>query len=110
MDQKNIYQEITLMNDTYSRYTYSHQTDGAYLMGYTRSQRQYLSAVGKTIRAIRTRKRLTQESLANLSGLHRTYIGAIERGERNVSILNMRVLADALGEEVAMIVTGKSNA
>lgn len=50
----------------------------------------------KNIKTVRTAKNLSQEKLADLSGLHRTYIGAVERGERNVSIDNMERIANAL--------------
>lgn len=43
---------------------------------------------------------LSQEQLADLAGLHRTYIGSVERGERNVSIDNIEAIANALAVSV----------
>lgn len=51
---------------------------------------------GKRIRELRKLRSFSQEELADLSGLHRTYIGAIERGEQNLSIDNIGRLAKAL--------------
>ena len=52
---------------------------------------------GKRVRALREARGHSQEDLANLARLHRTYVGGVERGERNVSLLNIWRIADALG-------------
>ena len=49
------------------------------------------------LRAAREAQGLTQEALAHEAGLHRTFVGSVERGERNISIDNMQRLARALG-------------
>jgi transcriptional regulator with XRE-family HTH domain len=51
---------------------------------------------GKAVRRVREQKGLSQEALADLCHLHRTYIGGIERGERNVGLLNLLRLSKAL--------------
>lgn len=45
------------------------------------------------IRQLRTEKNISQEKLSFLTGFHRTYIGMIERGERNISLTNIAVFA-----------------
>jgi transcriptional regulator with XRE-family HTH domain len=52
---------------------------------------------GGRVRAIRKSKGLSQETLALLCELDRTYIGGVERGERNISLLNIHKIANALG-------------
>lgn len=55
---------------------------------------------GRRVRELRTAKGLSQEALALACDLDRTYIGGIERGERNVSIVNIQKIATALGVPV----------
>jgi len=55
--------------------------------------------VGKKIRELRLRKKYSQEKLAELAGLHFTYVSSIERGERNVSVENIVKIARALEVE-----------
>ena len=56
-----------------------------------------LKKFGERVREIRTKKGLSQEQLAELSGLHRTYISSLELGKRNVGLNNIFALAKALG-------------
>ena len=53
--------------------------------------------VGKRIKELRTKLGMSQEELADVCGLHRTYIGSVERGERNLSLQNIIRIARALG-------------
>jgi transcriptional regulator with XRE-family HTH domain len=55
------------------------------------------AALGRAIRELRRSAGISQEGLAELSRLHRTYVGGIERGERNLSFSNLLRLANALG-------------
>lgn len=57
------------------------------------------------MRVVRLSAGLSQEALAHLAGLDRTYIGGIERSERNVSIDNIEKIADALKVDVAILLS-----
>lgn len=52
---------------------------------------------GYTIRIYRNQREISQEKLAELTGLHRTYISEVERGARNISIINIYKISVALG-------------
>lgn len=60
------------------------------------------------MRRLRESQRLTQEQLAALTGLHRTYIGSVERGERNISIDNMERIALALGVSLSAMLQAEA--
>ncbi len=51
----------------------------------------------ENIRRLRLAKGISQEALADLAGLHRTYVGAVERGERNITLISASRIAEALG-------------
>lgn len=57
---------------------------------------QLREAFGHIVRASREGMGLSQQQLANRADLHRTYVGSVERGERNVSLENIAALAEAL--------------
>ena len=65
-----------------------------------------LRKFGTQVRKLREDRGLSQEKLAELSGLHRTYIGGIERGERNVALLNILRLAKALRVQASDLLKG----
>jgi transcriptional regulator with XRE-family HTH domain len=70
-----------------------------------RVQRHPNLQFGERVRAFRSRLGLTQEQLGAAAGLHRTYVGGVERGERNVSLMNILKLAKALQVDPAELVT-----
>jgi transcriptional regulator with XRE-family HTH domain len=58
--------------------------------------RRFLRDLGLCVRQHRLARKLTQADLAGKCGIHRTFIGSVERGERNISILNLRLIARVL--------------
>jgi transcriptional regulator with XRE-family HTH domain len=61
---------------------------------------------GKRMRELRKKRGFSQESFAAHCGLDRTYIGGIERGERNLALNNIAVIANALGLTVSELTEG----
>jgi transcriptional regulator with XRE-family HTH domain len=59
---------------------------------------------GRAVRALRLKKGLSQEALAASAEIHRTYIGDVERGTRNIALLNMVKIANALGVSLARLI------
>ena len=61
---------------------------------------------GTNVRDWRQKLKLSQERLAEITGLHRTYIGGIERGERNITLLNIIKLAKGLKCDIVDLLRG----
>jgi transcriptional regulator with XRE-family HTH domain len=85
--------------------TYRLQTTASYEF-YNRSLMDPRTAFGKQVRARREALGYSQEGLAEMAHLHRTYIGSVERGERNVSLLNIWRVAEALSVSPATFFSG----
>lgn len=68
-----------------------------------------LKTIGLNIKLHRLSLGLSQEKLAEYANLHRTYIGAVERGERNISALNIAKIASALGVEPYTLLIKENN-
>lgn len=78
--------------------------------GYSKADIVLLKRFGVAVKARRDELTLSQEELAERAGLHRTYISGIEQGRRNLSLLNIVKLAQALGmEPAALLERLKSN-
>ena len=61
-------------------------------------------AFGRAVRFFRTQRGMSQEALADAAGIHRTYIGDVERGKRNIALVNMHRIADALNVPLSQII------
>lgn len=68
-----------------------------------------LKLLGKRIQSLRSARKWSQEEFADVSGLHRTYIGQIERGEKNISFDNLSRVAGALGVNLSALLDGLEN-
>lgn len=60
------------------------------------SNSEILKIFGERVRQLRKQKNISQEELAHKADLHRTYIGMIERAEKNITLLNIEKIANAL--------------
>ena len=66
--------------------------------------KQILIQFGKRVRQERLKKAISQERLGELAKVHRTYIGMIERAEKNITLTNMEKIAKALGRKVSDLI------
>lgn len=64
--------------------------------------------LAENLRTYRNNKNLSQEELADICNLHRTYIGSVEREERNVTLSTLEILANALGVDVPKLLTKRA--
>jgi len=62
--------------------------------------------VGNRVRALRKEKAWSQDVFADRSGLHRAHVGEIERGESNVTLQTLKIIADTLGCRITDLVAG----
>lgn len=70
-------------------------------------EKKYLLAkFGKKVRKERKERGLSQEALADIAGVHRTYIGMIERGEKNITLANIQKVAEALDLKMSQLLEG----
>lgn len=63
-----------------------------------------LEVFGQNVRNLRVERGLSQEQLADRAGLHRTYVGMIERAEKNITLCNIEKLAKALNVKISTLV------
>lgn len=71
--------------------------------------KQLRDVLAANLLSFRHEKKLSQEELADLCGLHRTYIGSVERGERNVTLSTLEVIAKALSVSVPSLLTPREH-
>jgi len=69
-----------------------------------------LKTIGSNIRTRRKKAGFSQEELADSAGLHRTYVGGVERGERNISVLNLAKLASVLKVKPHVLLSDRDEA
>lgn len=70
--------------------------------------REILIKFGQRVREIRKEKNLSQEDLSYKADLHRTYIGMIERAEKNITLINIEKIAKALNVDIKELFDGKN--
>lgn len=66
----------------------------------------FLTELGANLRRIRAQSGLSQEAMAHTIGIHRTYYSAVERGERNLSLLTLRRICNAMSISLHAVLPG----
>ncbi len=74
---------------------------------HTEKEKKFLRKLGENLRTFREKQDLSQEALAFKAGLDRTYISGIERGERNISVITLSKIAEALDKDIMNFFNGK---
>lgn len=69
------------------------------------SDSEILKIFGERVRQLRKQKDISQEELAHRADLHRTYIGMIERAEKNITLLNIEKIANALEVDISNLLS-----
>ena len=72
-----------------------------------RPSREITATLASNVRSLRAERNMSQEALADACNLHRTYVGSVERGERNVTLSTLEVLAQALSVTVPALLIRK---
>lgn len=73
------------------------------------SSKNILAIFGNNVQKYRKERGISQEKLAELAGVHRTYIGMIERAEKNITLRNMEKIAKALDVEIKDLLVEKTS-
>ena len=73
------------------------------------SEHDILNLFGENVRKYRRLLNISQEELANRADLHRTYIGMIERAEKNITLVNMQKIANALEVKIEDLITASNH-
>lgn len=74
-----------------------------------RPESELLSILAENVRSFRRERGISQEALGDMCSLHRTYVGSVERRERNVTLASLALLADALGVSVPELLTPREH-
>lgn len=67
---------------------------------------EFQSQLGMRIRRLREKRGYTQESFADVCGLHRNFMGAVERGRQNLTLKSLRIIANGLGTSMSKLLSG----